>query len=62
MCFFKIHIILGIAHFDHKLEADEKGVIADVAASTNDPVFINHHAMVDCIPEEWLQRLSLIHI
>ena len=33
-----------------------KGVMADTAASPNDPIFINHHAMVDCILEEWLQR------
>ena len=30
------------------------GVMADVAASPNDPIFINHHAMIDCIFEEWL--------
>ena len=29
--------------------------MADVGASPNDPIFINHHAMVDCILEEWLQ-------
>ena len=30
--------------------------MGDVAASANDPIFINHHAMVDCILEKWLQR------
>ena len=30
--------------------------MADVAASPNDPVFINHHAMIDCIFERWLQE------
>lgn len=30
--------------------------MADVAASANDPIFINHHTMVDCILEEWMQR------
>ena len=29
--------------------------MADVAASPNDPLFINHHSMVDCIFEEWLK-------
>ena len=29
--------------------------MADVAASANDPIFLNHHAMVDCIFEEWLK-------
>ena len=31
------------------------GVMADSVASPNDPLFINHHTMVDCILEEWLQ-------
>ena len=30
--------------------------MANVAASANDPIFLNHHAMVDCILEEWLQK------
>ena len=30
--------------------------MGDVAASANDPIFINHHTMVDCILEEWLQQ------
>ena len=31
-------------------------MMADVAASANDPIFLNHHAMVDCIFERWLQE------
>jgi hypothetical protein len=30
--------------------------MADIAASANDPIFLNHHAMVDCIFETWLQN------
>ena len=30
--------------------------MADVAASANDPIFLNHHAMVDCIFETWLRK------
>ena len=30
--------------------------MGDVAASPNDPAFVNHHAMVDCIFERWLQE------
>ena len=37
------------------LDDNKAGVMADVAASPNDPIFINHHTMIDCILEEWLQ-------
>ena len=47
---------MGIGHFEHTLEADQKGGLADIGASPNDAIFINHHGMVDCILEEWLQR------
>ena len=30
--------------------------MGDVAASANDPIFLNHRAMVDCIFETWLQK------
>ncbi len=30
--------------------------MADMAAASSDPIFLNHHAMIDCILEEWLQR------
>ena len=33
---------------------DEQGVMSCVAASPNDPIFINHHANIDCILEKWL--------
>ena len=32
------------------------GNIVDVGSSPNDPLFILHHAMVDCVFEEWLRR------
>ena len=32
------------------------GQMDDPAASPNDPVFIVHHTMIDCIFEEWLRR------
>ena len=35
-----------------------QGQIEDVAASPNDPFFIVHHTMIDCLFEEWLQRHS----
>ena len=52
----QVHIILGIGHFEHNLTPNETGVMGDVAASPSDPIFINHHGMVDCILEEWLQK------
>ena len=51
----QVHITLGMRRFDNGFESYEKGVMGDVAASANDPIFINHHTMVDCILEEWLQ-------
>jgi hypothetical protein len=51
-----VHIILGIGHFDAEIPTNRKGVMANVGASPNDPVFINHHTMVDCILEEWLKK------
>ena len=35
---------------------NNRGVMAHVAASPNDPIFINHHAMIDCIFEQWLKN------
>lgn len=33
-----------------------RGAIDDVAASPNDPLFILHHLMMDCVLQEWLKR------
>ena len=35
-----------------------RGQIDDLAASPNDPLFILHHSMMDCLFDEWLQRHS----
>ena len=32
--------------------------MSDVAGSPNDPIFLNHHTMIDCLFEQWLQRGS----
>ncbi len=52
----QVHIIVGIGDFKlaGTLASNMKGVMADVAASPNDPVFINHHGMIDYILEMWL--------
>ena len=54
----QVHIILGIGDLRSgpNLPFDKTGVMAHVAASPNDPVFINHHGMIDCILEEWLLK------
>ena len=52
----QVHNIVGGGNLKSNLKFYENGVMSDVAASPNDPLFISHHAMVDCILEEWLQR------
>ena len=54
----QVHIILGLGYFGSEAFNNPliSGVMADVAASANDPIFLNHHAMVDCIFEKWLQK------
>ena len=32
------------------------GNMADTGASPNDPFFIIHHTMIDCVFDEWLKR------
>jgi tyrosinase len=50
-----VHLLLGIGDFTTNLDFRKKGVMADVAASPNDPIFINHHTMIDCLMEEWMK-------
>ena len=38
------------------IHRNQTGVMSDVAASPNDPLFIVHHTMIDCVFEEWLRR------
>ena len=32
------------------------GTMGNVAGSPNDPLFFNHHTMIDCLLERWLER------
>ena len=57
-CILQVHIIVGIGDLTSNLPGNRKGVMADRAASPNDPLFVHHHGMVDCILEEWLQENS----
>lgn len=52
------HIILGQGDLTFQLNNDIStiGTIEDVAASPNDPMFILHHNMIDCIFIEWMRR------
>ena len=34
------------------------GTIGDIPIAANDPVFINHHTMIDCLFEQWLTKHS----
>lgn len=54
----QVHIILGVGDLKSgpSLPFEKVGVMADTASSPNDPIFLNHHGMIDCILEEWLQR------
>ena len=47
-----------IIEYKTTLPANKTSVIIDVAASPNDPLFIVHHPMIDCIFEEWLKMTS----
>ena len=56
----QVHIILGIGNFSNvdliKSGTLNEGTMANVATSPNDPLFINHHTMIDSIFEQWLQQ------
>ncbi len=53
----QIHFIAGVGDVFNQasLPDNKKGQIEDVLASPNDPLFILHHAMVDCILAEWMR-------
>ena len=53
----QVHIILGIGSLSEST-VPRVGTMADVAASPNDPAFINHHTMVDYLFEKWLEGQS----
>ena len=52
----QIHTLLGLGNITAEPSFTEQGVIGDGSSSPNDPIFINHHAMVDCMLEEWIDR------
>ena len=42
--FGQVHVLVGY-----------NGTIGEIPIAANDPVFINHHTMIDCLFEQWLQ-------
>ena len=56
--YIQAHIILGQGDYNFLANNDPEaiGTFEDVAASPNDPVFILHHNMLDCVFIEWLRR------
>ena len=54
----QIHIVVGIGDLatGTKIPFKDAGPFAFVSFSPNDPIFPNHHTMVDCLFEQWLQR------
>ena len=47
---------LGNADFITGVPPPLRGAMFDVAGSPNDPIFILHHLMLDCILQEWSKR------
>ena len=52
----QVHNIWGIGDFTKMPPFNRIGMMGHGASSPNNPIFLNHHAMVDCILEEWLQQ------
>ena len=54
----QIHVIGGTGDIASAalLHPNQTGSILEVTSSPNDPLFILHHTMVDCVFEEWLKR------
>ena len=36
-----------------------KGTMLNVAGSANDPIFFNHHTMIDCLFEQWMEKHNM---
>ena len=52
----QVHLILGLGDKYGPDDFRLQGAMSCVAASPNDPIFINHHGKIDFILEEWLVK------
>ena len=51
----QLHFLAGQGSAEH-IPPDDQGAFFDVGGSPNDPLFILHHMMLDCILAEWNKR------
>ena len=51
----QVHYLLGLGGRE-VIPPELQGSMYDAASSPNDPVFILHHLMLDCILAEWVNR------
>ena len=52
----QIHFLVGKGSADESYPLELRGAIDDIAGSPNDPLFILHHLMMDCLLQEWMKR------
>jgi len=54
--FTQVHTILGSGDQSANTPPERTGQMSDPVASPNDPVFIVHHTMTDCVFDGWLKH------
>ena len=48
-----MHYLPGIGFGEPRIPAELQGAMFDFGGSPNDPLFILHHLMLDCLLQEW---------
>ena len=49
----QVHYLPGIGFGEPRIPAELQGAMFDFGGSPNDPLFILHHLMLDCLLQEW---------